>query len=277
MGNLVRTLIIINCTFENSIITKLNNNNLFFHLMESIFINKVFSVLTSCISKSEIIYFGASPKVITFYTFKFRSEFLRNLLNQLLYHSRLKLISIKSLKKFWYLISPLLNAKFIPDLLPVLNNLIFKYLDVINLKNISKVKFYIFTSLSKKNILHEYEVIILRYLINIDYMTKRMIEEKYSIPNLYDKQFEKVIPNLNFLTRIEELLLRVHQGDISYQELVALTYLTNFSILSKNCKALHYSIVTLLRLTKFKDLRVINKVYYIIKLNSKINKVILVF
>merc|ERR1712217_920731 len=69
--NLVRTLIIINCTFENPIVTKLNNNNLFFHLMESIFINKVFSVLISCILKSEIIYFGASPKVITFYTFKF--------------------------------------------------------------------------------------------------------------------------------------------------------------------------------------------------------------
>merc|ERR1712187_258835 len=188
------------------------------------------------------------------------------------YHLRLKSMLIKSLKKFWYLISPLLNAKFIPELLPVLNNLIFEYLDVTNLKNISKVKVYIFISLTKENILHEYEVIILRYLINFDYMTKRMIEEKYSIPNLYDKQFKKVIPNLNFLTRIEELLLRVHQGDISYQELVALTYLTNLSILSKNCKALHYSIVTLLRLTKFKDLRVINKVYYIIKLNLKTGK-----
>merc|ERR1712187_284862 len=240
--------------------------------MESIFINKVFSAPIPCILKSEIIYFGASPKVITFYTTKLRPEYLRNLLNQLLHHSRLKSMSIKSLKKFWYLISPLLNAKFIPELLPVLNNLIFKYLDVINLKNISKVKFYIFTSLSKKNILHEYEVIILRYLININYMTKRMIEEKYFIPNLYDKQFKKVIPNLNFLTRIEELLLRVHQGDISYQELVALIYLTNLSILSKNCKALHDSIVTLLRLTNFKDLRVINKVYYIIKLNLKTGK-----
>merc|ERR1712187_1072381 len=188
------------------------------------------------------------------------------------YHLRLKLMSIKSLKKFWYLISPLLHATFIPDLLPVLNNLIFKYLDVINLKNITKVKIYIFTSLSKKNILHEYEVIILRYLINIDYMTKRMIEEKYSIPNLSDKQFEKAILNLNFLTRIEELLLRVHQGDISYQELAAFTYLINLSILSKNSKALHNSIVTLLRLTNFKDLRVIHKVYYIIKLNFKIGK-----
>merc|ERR1712151_1444657 len=46
---LVRILIIINGTFENLIITKLKNNNLILYLMESTFINKVFSVSIFCI------------------------------------------------------------------------------------------------------------------------------------------------------------------------------------------------------------------------------------
>merc|ERR1712060_581954 len=97
---------------------------------------------------------------------------------------RSKSIFIKSSKKFWYLISPLLNVKSISELLPILNIFIFKYFDVINLKNILQIKIFIFISISNKNILHEYEVIILRYLINFDYLTKSLLEKKNSLINL---------------------------------------------------------------------------------------------
>merc|ERR1712060_189569 len=88
--------------------------------------------------------------------------------------------------------------------------------------------------------------------------------------NLSYNKFKKLNFDFKFLTRIEELLLRAHQGDISYQELVVLIYFINSSFWSQNSKALHYLIVALLRFTNFKDLSVINKINYMMKLNFKI-------